>query len=425
MFGLFRSCVRAPAALPALVATVVWEAVVAAAATAAAVVVPLALLHDGVTAGVLRAAEVAFTALFGLDAGFRVWRARRARGRLRASAWAVVGLDVLAAVPFVALGAPAALLLLRLLKLVRVAGGMRSVSRHHAGLASRLRLTSFLYGLALAVHAIACGFVALGGVAGSENRYLDAAYWAVMTVTTVGYGDITPQTAAQKGYAIGVMLLGAGVYAFLIGNIASMLNNLDPLRSAHLQQRERLSAFMHYRALPRPLQRRVQDYFDYLWEQHAVADEDATLSELPPALREAVALHLRRDLVRHVPLFRDAPDAFVRDVALRMTSFVCLPGDTVVRAGDRGHEMFFLARGTVEAAAPGGTVLRTLHAGDFFGEIALVTSAVRTATVRAVTPSDLYVLTAAMFEQIAADYPDIAAHLRDEAERRQSADGAR
>ena len=397
----------------------------AAAATAAAVVVPLALLHDGVRTDVLRAAETAFTILFGLDVAVRTWHARRARGPRRAAAWAVVGLDVLAAVPFVALGAPPAFLLLRVLKLVRVAGGMRSVSRHHAGLASRLRLSSFLYGLGLAVHAIACGFVAIGGVAGSEQRYLDSVYWAVMTVTTVGYGDITPQTGAQKLYAIGVMLLGAGVYAFLIGNIASMLNNLDPLRSAHLQQRERLSAFMHYRALPRPLQQRVHDYFDHLWEQRAVSDEDATLAELPPALREAVALHLRRDLVRHVPLFRDAPDAFVRDVALRMTSFVCLTGDTVVRVGDRGHEMFFLARGTVEATALDGTVLRTLHAGDFFGEIALVTSAVRTATVRAVTPSDLYVLTAAMFEQIAADYPDVAAHLRSEAARRQSADDAR
>lgn len=416
---------RAPAVPFALAATVAWEGVVALAATAAAVVVPLALLHDVVTARDLRTAEVAFTVVFGLDVVVRAWWARRREGRHRVGAWALVGLDVLAALPFFALGAPEMFLLLRVLKLFRVVGGMRAVSRHNAGLAARLRLSSFLYGLALAVHAIACGFVALGGVADSETRYLDSFYWAVMTVTTVGYGDITPTTAPQKAYAIGVMLLGAGVYAFLIGNIASMLSNLDPLRAAHLQQRERLSAFMHYRALPRPLQQRVQDYFDYLWEQHVVSDEDATLAELPPALREDVALYLRRDLVLGVPLFREAGEAFVREVALQMHSFVYLPGDTVVRAGDRGHEMFFLARGTVEALGPDGVRLRLLHSGDFFGEIALVTSDVRTATVRAVTPSDLYVLTAAMFDRIAADYPDVAAHLRAEAARRQSADGAR
>jgi voltage-gated potassium channel len=299
------------------------------------------------------------------------------------------------------------------------------VGRHHAGLSARLRLSTFLYGLALIVHALTCGFVALGGVAGSPTPYLDALYWTVMTVTTVGYGDITPQTPVQKMYAVGVMLSGAGVYAFLIGNIASLLSSLDPLRASHVAQQERMAAFMHYRALPRPLQKRVQAYFDYLWEQHLVTDEDATLAELPPGLREEVALHLRRDLVLNVPLFRDAGDAFVHDVALQMRSFVCLPGDTLVRAGERGHEMFFLARGEVEVISPDGAVLRTLRGGDFFGEIALVTSTVRTATVRATTPSDLYVLSRVLFERIAADYPEVAATVRAEADRRRGDDEVR
>jgi voltage-gated potassium channel len=222
----------------------------------------------------------------------------------------------------------------------------------------------------------------------------------------------------QRLYATGVMMLGVGVYAYLIGNIASLISNLDPVRASYRQQREQLTAFMHYRALPHPLRRKVQRYFDYLWEKRLVVDEPAMLAALPPMLRDEVALSLKQDLLASVPLFSQGGNAFLRDVALQMRPFVCLPGDLVVRAGEPGQEMFFLSRGAVEVLGPDGTVLNTLHDGDFFGEIALLTDAPRTASVRAVAPSDLYVLDKAIFDRIVAAYPEVAAWLKREAERR-------
>lgn len=347
-------------------------------------------------------------------------RARRARSSRRAAAWLAVGADGVAALPLFLLGVPG-LLLRRLFKLMRVAAGMRSVSRHHAGWASRLRLVWFGYWLAVTVHLVACGFVGLGGVAAQATdgvRYLDAVYWSTTTLTTVGYGDVLPQTSLQKLYAIGVMLMGVGLYACLIGNIASLISNLDPLRSAHLEQRERLDAFVRYRSLPLVLRRRIQAYHDYLWEQRLVIDEDAVLAQLPPSLRQDVALHLRRDLVEDVPLFQGASDAFLREIALQMHSFVALPGDVIVRAGQPGREMYVLSRGTVEVLDADGRVLRELHDGDFFGEVALVQDGERTATVRAVTVADLYVLDRAMYERVATAYPDVAAALADAARQR-------
>ena len=387
---------------------VAWDALVALAATAAAVTVPLALLPGFIDADRVAGAEWALTILFAADVVVQARRVRVAPPRRWRWAWTGVVLDGVAAVPFGLLWGP--LLLLRLVKLHRVVAGMRALSRRFVGQASRLRLAYFGYGLALTIHLAACGFVGLGGVVATQpdlDRYLDAIYWSTTTLTTVGYGDLLPRTPVQKVYAVGVMLLGVGLYAFLIGNIASLISNLDPLRSAHLQRRERLDAFMRYRALPLVMRHRIQAYHDYLWEQRLVIDEETILRELPPGLRDEVALHLRRDLVRNVPLFQNASDAFLRDVALEMHSFVALPGDVIVREGDRGREMFFLSRGVAEAVGPDGDVLRTMRDGDFFGEIALLTDAPRTATVRAVTASDLYVLDRTLFDRVVAHYPEV------------------
>ncbi len=397
-----------------------WDALVAAVATGAAVYVPLSLLPGFVDPARTVGVEWLLTAVFTADAVVQAQRLRRVPSpRLGLARLGVVA-DVVAALPFFLIGS-APMLLLRLAKLTRVVGAMRAVGRHRVGPVSRLRLVWFAYWLALTVHLVASGFLALGGIPtgpGDAERYVDAVYWGAETLTTVGYGDIVPRTSPQKLYAVGVMLMGVGLYAFLIGNIASLLSNLDPLRVAHLEQRERLDAFVRYRALPVALRRRIQAYHDYLWEQGLVADEDDVLATLPPSLRDDVALHLRRDLVEGVPLFQTASDAFRREIALRMHSFVALPGDVIVRAGQPGREMFVLARGRVEVIGDGGRVLRELHDGDFFGEVALVHDVERTATVRAVTASDLYVLDRAMYRRVAEGYPEVAAALAEAARQR-------
>ena len=396
-----------------------WDVFVAVVATWASYHVPLVLLPDFVPPAQVRALEGAITVVFGADLVVQAARLRKSGMRSVRDGLGLAA-DALAAIPFTLLGGAPLLMLLRLLKLGRVAEVVERLGRGFTGPPAVLRLGIFAYWLGLTVHLVTCGFVALGGVNASaeSDRYIDALYWCVTTLTTVGYGDLFPQTQAQKIYAIGVMVLGVGVYAFLIGNIASLLNRIDPVRAGFLEQRERISAFMRYHALPRPLRNRVLRHLDYRWTNRLVGQDTAMLDALPPSLRDEVMRSLHQRLLESVPLFRQAGDAFIREVALRLRPIVCLPGDYVVHHGERGREMYFVSRGELEVLAEDGTVLNTLGPGDFFGEIALVDAAPRTASVRATTTSDLYVLNKTMFERVADGYPDVTAQLQAEAERR-------
>ena len=55
------------------------------------------------------------------------------------------------------------------------------------------------------------------------EKYTAAIYWAFTTMTTVGYGDVTPQTLPEKWMAIIAMILGATIFGFVVGSVSSMV----------------------------------------------------------------------------------------------------------------------------------------------------------------------------------------------------------
>jgi hypothetical protein len=334
--------------------------------------------------------------------------------------------DILASLPLYALTGAVPFLLIHLLKLLRVAFWM-SVWRHqHFSLWNALRLVYFAYWLALAVHALASGWLVLRHVPGvpaeSWTMYLHSLYWCISTLTTIGYGDITPQTNAEIVYAMVVMIFGVGMYGYVIANIATIIANLQPSRVRYLETMERLGAFMRYQRLPGGLQKRIRDYYMYVWEQRMGYDESSMLRDLPPGLLAEVSLFMKRDIIRKVPFFRGADDELVRDIALEMHPAVYTPGDLVVREGDPGTGMFFIARGRLELLNSDDTPLTVFREGEFFGEMALLFHQPRNASVRATTYCDLYVLDKEGFDRVVRIHPEFAEHIRTMTEERRKSE---
>jgi voltage-gated potassium channel len=334
--------------------------------------------------------------------------------------WLIV--DLVAVIPFRALPGGAVFELLRLLKLARIAQLMRRWQRHAVQNAHILRLVFFVCWLLITAHWLACGWLAIGGIdmeADEFSKYLRAFYWCITTLATVGYGDIVPKTNLQTVYTIVAMFLGVGIYGYVIGNVTNLVANIDLAKTHYRENMERLAAFMRYRNIPPTLQRRLRDYYAYLWENRLGYDESTVMADLPDSLRTEVALFLRRDFIERAPLFQGANHELVREMALQLRPVVFTPGDFIFRIGQYGQNMYFISRGTVEIIAPDGqTVMTTLTDGQFFGELALLFSQPRTASVRAVDYCDLYTLDKDTFDHVLARYPEFAAHIKEVADER-------
>jgi glucose-6-phosphate 1-dehydrogenase len=117
---------------------------------------------------------------------------------------------------------------------------------------------------------------------------------------------------------------------------------------------------------------------------------------------------ISRAALEKVPLFQDTSSVFLHSLALVLKSVIYSAGDFVVKKGDPGREMYFLARGEVEVTDGDGKVLNVLGVGNFFGEKSLLTSEPRSASVRAKTQCDLFVLGKNDFMKVLRDYPRFA-----------------
>ncbi len=410
-----------------------WDIFVACGASLAAVVTPLRLvqvLHGRVE---LLYLDETLTVILLLDILVRFQRCRRSEhqdepaqtelGVVARYSRSWLALDLIAAMPWGLFGGIPLFQTARLVKLARVGQLMREWRQRAVKRSTWLRLAFFAYWILLSMHWIACGWLALRGMpsaAKPSSAYLSALYWTVQTFATVGYGDQPPTNDAQILYAIAVMILGAAMYGYMIGNIASILANIDPAKVQHLERIEKLTAFMNYRSIPPEMQQRIRDYYSYLWNKRLSFDEAEVISALPPSLSTEISLFLKRDFIQRVPIFQGASEEFIKEIALHMRPLVFLPGDYVYKAGEMGRDMYFISRGTLEALSrDGSTIYTTLTAGDFFGEIALVLNQRRTASVRALSYCDLYRLDKEMFDRVLAHYPEIGKQIEAKARERQ------
>jgi hypothetical protein len=345
------------------------------------------------------------------------FRHARVNSRKYKRGWLII--DIIAAIPFELLYLTGAgfyiigiLRVTRLVKVLRV-WGFKPVWEYHINLNPGIvRLGFFFYFMLLSVHWISCGWVSIRPHANDADmvkEYIRALYWCATTVTTIGFGDITPDKNSyiEMIYTIGVAFFGAGAFGYVIGNIATLLTNLDTAKTRHRERVDRVDNFMKAKKLPKHLQERVHHYYNYLWDSRHGYDDATILADLPDSFRYEFAQVLNREILKKVPLFKGADHNLLKEIAVCLRPCIYTPGDAICTYGEVGDKMYFIRKGFVEVMSHDGKeVYATLRDGDFFGELALLTKLPRNANIRSVDYCDLYSLNKESFDNVISNYPD-------------------
>jgi CRP/FNR family cyclic AMP-dependent transcriptional regulator len=121
----------------------------------------------------------------------------------------------------------------------------------------------------------------------------------------------------------------------------------------------------------------------------------------------ALGRNAKIELLKKVPLFAGCSKSELRELAMTADEIDLRDGHVLTKEDRPGREFFVLVKGTARVTRKGRKIA-DLGAGDWFGEIALLTDAPRTATVTATSPVDVLVITDRGFKRVVETMPSIA-----------------
>ncbi|XP_042300612.1 potassium voltage-gated channel subfamily H member 7 isoform X3 [Sceloporus undulatus] len=324
----------------------------------------------------------------------------------------------------------------RLLRLVRVA---RKLDRYSEYGAAVLMLLMCIF--ALIAHWLACIWYAIGNVERNyltpkigwldslgqqlgkhynvsdlssgpsiKDKYVTALYFTFSSLTSVGFGNVSPNTNSEKIFSICVMLIGSLMYASIFGNVSAIIQRLYSGTARYHMQMLRVKEFIRFHQIPNPLRQRLEEYFQHAWTYTNGIDMNMeVLKGFPECLQADICLHLNQTLLQNCKAFQGASKGCLRALAMKFKTTHAPPGDTLVHCGDVLTALYFLSRGSIEILK-NDMVVAILGKNDIFGEMVHLYAkpGKSNADVRALTYCDLHKIQREDLLEVLDMYPEFS-----------------
>ncbi|XP_048454680.1 potassium voltage-gated channel subfamily H member 8 [Rhincodon typus] len=241
-----------------------------------------------------------------------------------------------------------------------------------------------------------------------RSSYITSLYFALSSLTSVGFGNVSANTDAEKIFSICTMLIGALMHAVVFGNVTAIIQRMYSRRSLYHTRTKDLKDFIRVHRIPKQLKQRMLECFQTTWSVNNGIDANELLKDFPDELRADIAMHLNKEILQ-LPIFESASRGCLRSLSLSIKTSFCAPGEYLIRQGDALQAIYFVCSGSMEVLKD-NTVLAILGKGDLIGSDFLAKDQVikTNANVKALTYCDLQYIILKGLREVLELYPEYA-----------------
>lgn len=215
------------------------------------------------------------------------------------------------------------------------------------------------------------------------KRYTTSLYFSIVTMATVGYGDIHAVNLREMIFIMIYVSFDMVLGAYLIGNMTAIIVKGSKTEKFRDKMTE-VMKYMNRNQLGRELRQQIKGH---LLLQYESSDIDAAaLRDIPISLRAKISQSLYTSYIKRIPLFGGCSDEFINQIIIRLHEEFFLPGEVILQQGYVVDQLYFVCDGKLEELGITNDgfeeKVSVLKPGNSFGEISVLCNIPQPYTVR-------------------------------------------
>lgn len=221
-------------------------------------------------------------------------------------------------------------------------------------------------------------------------------YWSIVTIATVGYGDLSGNNSYERIVCILTQTCGAITYGYLVGDIGSIYSDPSIKKIVASKKITKVKQYCRDRGLSHALTDKILKYYKYFYRHKSVFDEDYVLSDLSDNITNQIVAEQFYDFASYCPIFINETRTTITEVLLCLRPMFHDQGDLISHDGWIGREIYFIQKGETEMFVDyknSPFTCGVYFSGHYFGDISTVLDIPSPCSFCAATNCDLLFIT--------------------------------